>query len=554
MSDTPSPDSADCLPDELTLTTQTRLRLSEPECAVLDAMGVQYGVWLRKLYAYVASHGGGRVMQYKTAFCAKHTMSSRTFNALRINVQGSIDSVTELLKENLKELKSKEAALRRRLKRLDAKFEALAAGRLEAPAATRQRWMASKDKLWQKHQKVLRRIEQTKARLKAPVPGIGFGTRKRFSQQNELEANGYKDHAAWRAAWRASRSNQVFFIGSSDETGGNQQCTLLAQADGTFSLRVRRFEVKAPKDAKYLWAHGLRFAHQEAALRGALARGQALSWRLVRDERGWRAMVSFARPSAACVTTEVRYGALGMDFNADHLAVTEVDPYGNLRESWRFDFDAQREHSTGQRKSSLSDALSKVMALALEKKLPLVIEHLDFQQKKKQLSQMSAKQAWALSSLAYSQYLTLVTSKCARLGVALHRINPAYTSVAGRIKYAVKRGKSVHGAAAGVIARGGMGLQERVPRPGVHRIPGQGAVLELTIPVRKSVSSPPALTWAVVAQTVGSRLREEYLATRAERQKVRKAGAGEGCVHAQNPLVEITVRSTTIPLIFDEQI
>lgn len=411
-----------------------------------------------------------------------------------------------------------------------------------------------KEKLWQKHLKTLRRIERTTARLKAPVPGIGFGTRDRFSKQNELEANDYADHAAWRAEWRAARSNQVFFVGSSDEAGGNQQCTLIAQADGTFSLRIRRFEVKAQKDAKYLWVHGVQFAHQEAELRGALARGQALSWRLVRDARGWRAMVSFARPIARCVTTELRYGALGMDFNADHLAVTEVDPYGNLRESWRFDFDAQKEHTAGQRRSSLSEALSKVMALALEKKLPLVMEALDFRQKKKQLSQMSAKQAWALSSLAYGQYLTLVTAKCARLGVALHRINPAYTSVAGRIKYAVQRGKSVHGAAAGVIARCGMGLQERVPRPGVHRIPGQGVVLELTLPVRRSFSSQPALTWAAVAQTIGSRLREEYLATRAERQKVRKAGAGEGCVTAQNPLVETTVRSTTIPLHYEEQI
>ena len=61
-----------------------------------------------------------------------------------------------------------------------------------------------------------------------------------------------------------------------------------------------------------------------------------------------------------------------------------------------------------------------------------------------------------LSGLAYAQYQQLMASKCFRFGLELILVNPAYTSVAGRLKYAVPFGRSVHLAAAGVIARRGI--------------------------------------------------------------------------------------------------
>jgi hypothetical protein len=40
--------------------------------------------------------------------------------------------------------------------------------------------------------------------------------------------------------------------------------------------------------------------------------------------------VSFDHPPAARVTSSTTYGALGLDFNVDHLAVTETGASGNL--------------------------------------------------------------------------------------------------------------------------------------------------------------------------------------------------------------------------------
>jgi IS605 OrfB family transposase len=133
----------------------------------------------------------------------------------------------------------------------------------------------------------------------------------------------------------------------------------------------------------------------------------------------------------------------------------------------------------------MSDALQEVVDYALAAKLPVVIEDLDFSANKKLLASMSPARARMLSSLAYAQYRQLTESKCFRMGVALLVFNPAYTSVAGRIKYAVPYGRSVHLAAAGVIARRGQGLTEKLPKAVVGR--------DLTVFLRKDYLATRAL-------------------------------------------------------------
>ena len=69
-----------------------------------------------------------------------------------------------------------------------------------------------------------------------------------------------------------------------------------------------------------------------------------------------------------------------------------------------------------------------------------------------------------------------ITSACARNGVALSRVNPAYTSIIGRVKFALRYGLSVHEAASVTIARRAMGNSERLPRSstGTVKVPTDG--------------------------------------------------------------------------------
>jgi hypothetical protein len=67
-----------------------------------------------------------------------------------------------------------------------------------------------------------------------------------------------------------------------------------------------------------------------------------------------------------------------------------------------------------------------------------------------------------LSSFAYAKFFQVLQARCKRDGVHLAKVNPAYTSVIGRTKYARGRAMSTHHAAALVIARVAQRYGERL--------------------------------------------------------------------------------------------
>lgn len=528
----------------------------------LDRLMAYYSALLHKLYAKVAAEGG-RASSHKTAFCHEHGITARFFNGLANDLQGTMDGTRELLKARENDLKRSIAMGERRLEKLADDFEAVRLDRKRVTKNTYQKWQGLQGNLNYKLTRARQKLGIVQKRLAANVPGIGFGSRKLFKQQYHLEENGYASHNEWLADWRAARAHQCFFLGSGDESGGNQSCTLSVSAGegpSTLTLRIRLPDalLRTGED-KYLVLQGLSFPYDEPALRQALARGQALSWRIHRDRKGYRLMVSFARPAAPVSTLGAQYGAIGVDFNADHLAVTETDPGGNLIGSRRIELPFEGK-STGQRAALLSDALEQVLAQALRAKKPIVIEDLDFEKKKKQMAQMSAAQARALSGLAYAAYQQLMASKCHRRGVQLLKVNPAHTSVMGRLKYAHPLGLSVHQAAAGVIARRGQGLVEKPPRARELTLHAHGATLRFPLPERKDGQSAGA-AWQAIGMALRTSLRERWLATRKPAQAARRGAKGKASLAAhaaggseRGYRVPATVKEARMALLRREQI
>lgn len=175
----------------------------------------------------------------------------------------------------------------------------------------------------------------------------------------------------------------------------------------------------------------------------------------------------------------------------------------------------REDAGSGRRNAVLSDALTATVAWAKEARKPLVAEDLDFTAKKKAIAQLSARAARMLSGLLYAKYRQLLEAKCFRAGVELIRINPAYASTIGAVKYASRRGWSVHAAAAGVIARRGQKLTERLPRADTAiRVPVRGGHSALELPARKSRDSR-VTTWRSVHAAYRGVVREQWLATRS---------------------------------------
>ena len=271
-----------------------------------------------------------------------------------------------------------------------------------------------------------------------------------------MEANGYGSHEEWLSEWRAARSDEFFVLGSRDETAGCQLCVATVADDGRLTLRLRMPDCLANQHGKYLVIEGVRFAYGHEQVLAALH--------------------SNAEYAA------YRRGAVGVDLNADHLAVADTDASGNCINAWRVPLVTYGKN-THQAEALIGDAVASVVAYAREVRKPIVIEKLDFRQKKAALEGESRRYSRMLSSFSYGKIKAYFVSRGYRQGVEVHQINPAFSSVIGRVKFMERYGLTVHQAAGLVLARRLLGCSERIPRRWVCPV-GNGVQVAFTVPVR----------------------------------------------------------------------
>lgn len=481
----------------------------------LDAMADLLGRLERRLYAEIAA-GAVDMNAVKRDFIASHGLTARQFNALRVRVEGAISGVREALKTQADDIETRIKAQDVKIKKLDR------AVRIEKDAEKRAAAKHQRHQRKRRRAILLQKADALRARLARPAPGICFGSRKLFRAQFEAEANGCSDHGAWAAEWRAARSGHVFCLGSKSETAGNQTCQGWVEDDGSISVKLRLPNALIINDGKHLILTGLRFRYCHAAVAAALAacarnEGDAVTWRFVRDGKGWRAFVS-VRETHAEPVGDTALGALGVDVNADHLAVAVADPHGNP-----VAFCSMPTPVVGMRADCrdaiYGDAAKVIVDMALARRVPIVLESLDFRRKRAELeTSMSPRYARMLSGLAYAQIGGMIRARAMRLGVRVIERNPAYTSLIGDVKFSARYGVSIHLSAALAIARRGMGLSERVPsQPSVSL--GGGVRVTLLPPARMGRRHVWA-SWAKVA-----RGRKAALAGRSGSAKRRSSAA-----------------------------
>ena len=101
--------------------------------------------------------------------------------------------------------------------------------------------------------------------------------------------------------------------------------------------------------------------------------GQAISYRFKRDVKGWRVFVSTEMMDMP-VVTDRRRGAIGVDLNADHLAVAKTDASGNYLKAWRVPLVTYSK-SAHQAEALIGDAVASVVGYAREAGKPIVMEN-----------------------------------------------------------------------------------------------------------------------------------------------------------------------------------
>ena len=91
-----------------------------------------------------------------------------------------------------------------------------------------------------------------------------------------------------------------------------------------------------------------------------------------------------------------------------------------------------------------------------------------------------------LSSFSYGKVKACFISRGHREGVEVYQINPAFSSVIGRVKFMERYGLSPHQAAALVLARRLLSCSEGIPRLRVAPV-GNGVQVSFSVPARKRV-------------------------------------------------------------------
>jgi IS605 OrfB family transposase len=374
-------------------------------------------------------------------------ITARQFNSVCRNLKGKVESIRSNQKRLIKEAEQ-------RIKKADKTIKHL------------EKEDGNANKLHQKK----RRLAKLRARhqrmvddQKAGRVRICFGSRKLFRAQFDLQANGYASLGEWRADWRAERSSQFHVLGSKDETAGCQGC--VAEYLGEQWLRLRLRLPNALVDAnggdKYR-RFDVRLNYGVNHLVAALTLEKAVSYRFKRDAKGWRVFITVDDLPFEKVSDK-RRGAIGVDLNADHLAVAETDRYGNLVNHCSIPL-VTYGCDRNQADARIGDVIKEVMAFADGKNKPLVVENLSFDKKKAQLEGWGGQMSRMLSSLSYSKILAVLQARAHDAGLEVKKINPAYTSVIGRWKFANRYGVSGHQAAAIAIARRALRLSERPNR------------------------------------------------------------------------------------------
>ena len=454
-----------------------------------SALSAYAGLYVRvqrKLFAEVAA--GRSLASLKNEYLGRYGIPARMFNGVRVSLEGKVASVREQQKLRLDDLQ-------RRIAR---------AGQQIADAAEHGR----QGQIHQKKRRLANlrhRLSVLEADIAAGRVRLCFGSTRLWRKQRHLADNGYGSHQEWLKDWRDSRSDEFFVLGSRDETAGCQLCVATVADDGTLTLRLRMPDCLTGQHDKYLVIEGVRFAygheqvlaalqsnadyaayrrqHGEKAAR-ATGLGQAVSYRFKRDAKGWRVFVT-TNMMVVPVVTDQRLGAIGVDVNADHLAVAETDASGNCLNAWRTPLVT---YGKSQRKAEalIGGAVASVVRYAREVGKPVVIEKLDFRRKKAGLEGESRRYSRMLSSFSYGKVKAYFISRGYRQGVEVHQVNPAFSSVIGRVKFMERYGLSVHQAAALVLARRLLGCSERIPRLRVCPV-GNGVRVAFTLPARKRV-------------------------------------------------------------------
>lgn len=288
------------------------------------------------------------------------------------------------------------------------------------------------------------------------LPSVIFGSAARFhARRNEQLSH---------RAWRFMRQRQFWNRGEKGK-GGNPHVKITPKGDG-FSIKIATLPMIEGK-LTYFTADLWLPEKKRDLLRAGLT--EAFAVRIIRVGREWQAHITIREKVTGKLVGRAPAPAIvgGLDCNTDRLTLGVASPQGNLLARRTIWLPNLRDMRSNEAAAVMGRALKQALKW-LEKQgaTCLVVENLKFAQ-----DHDTHHRSNRATTKFRSTMVKLVMRMALRRGMQVVRINPAYTSVIGRHKYALLHRMSTHEAAAYVIARRGQGRDERLPKNIVARLP-----------------------------------------------------------------------------------
>lgn len=248
------------------------------------------------------------------------------------------------------------------------------------------------------------------------------------------------------------RDNQIVYVGSKEETAGNQQFQISYDKKCNKFTYKLRLENEYIKDSKYISGRFVlkdKFAKKEILKTLNNPKSSPLSFRIIKKNNALYLHIMYR--IVADLKTRSSKGVLGVDFNKGFITISEIDEKGKLLNCDRVNYI--HKGKVGVTKNSMHHLVKDLIDLAVKSGKDIVIEDLKSLNKNKGEKTERKYYNRMINTLKFGSFRDFLQVKCDKCGVTLVTVNPYNTSKIAKDKYCYDMKLNIHSGASYVIAR-----------------------------------------------------------------------------------------------------
>ena len=295
-----------------------------------------------------------------------------------------------------------------------------------------------------------------------------------------------------------------------------------------FRLLTRYFSINCPEEPEYINAALVPKTYYQGQKKKQAINGATspLTYRFVKKSNSvWYVFCTVEVPEIPYQTRKEN-GALGIDLNPSVIGWTYCDSEGNLKVKGQISLNL-KDRSTNQTVATLGNACKELVEIAERYKCPIVIERLDFSKKKASMKEQGVRYSRMLSNFAYSKFSEIISSRCNKLGIEIIRVNPAYSSLIGLIKFMSMYGLSSDTAAGLALARRALRLSERLTGQVPNKDSTNMSSAKSALGKPEDFSRHVWSIWRQIARKTNGISRNRFFASRAANSGMKATQPGE---------------------------